>query len=789
MPPPGFPRSARADALALAALAALLLFFFHPLLFGGESLYYDDLARYQLPLWTQVRDAWADLRLPLWNPYVWMGTPLAANPAAGAFYPPTWALLPLDPVTGLNAAVVLHLYLGGLFTYVLARERAGSGAAPFAAAAGYSLGGVALTYATNPFYLFSLTWLPLALFAFRRALAGRTLLYGALTGLALALMVLGGDVQLPLIAAIVLGVVALARVGLAPPGTRRATLARAAGALAIAGVVGLGLGAVQLLPTLELASLSERAAGLPAAVRQHFSFHPARAATLLSPYFFGVPLPENSYWGMHLGDGPRFWFLSVYAGALLLAFALAALRRDDPWPLSLSAALVLCFALALGRHGPFYEPAAQAVPGLDQFRYPEKFLAPLAVLVPVLGAEGLARLAREEARGRTLVALLALAVLGGAAWALSGVAEGALATRLPVPFLSRAAADRIAGDGRNLLGLALPAALLVAGSRRGWVKPARLLPLLASLATLDLAAAARRLVWTEPAQDLRAPPALVASLPPAGPAPPRFLRLPALDRVPLHRDEAGWRRAWDHLRRGLVPNLHALHRVSGLAGYGAGAPGEVQVVFSGFDDREASRLAAALAAPSLLAAGATRGGLPTTTLHPLGDALPRARLAGALVADDTIVRARALVLGGHDFARAAIVESGHALLGGDVLPRDEARRRAAALPPAGAGSARIASFRPEEVVIDVTAQTPSLLVLSEAFFPGWRAWVDGVEVPIHRADFLGRGVAISDGERRVVFRFEAPSVALGAQVTLAMAAILGLLALAARVRRRIAPRL
>jgi hypothetical protein len=788
-PPPGFPRSLRADLISLSLLAAAHLVLFQGLLFGGETLYYDDFSRYQLPLWSLVREAYGELRLPLWNPYVWLGTPLAANPAAGAFYPLGLPFMTLDEVSGLNAAVVVHLTLGGCFTYLLARERAGSGAAPFAAAVGFSLGGIALSDAVNPFYLFSLAWLPAALLCYRRALAVRTLFHGVLCGACLALMVLGGDLQLPLIAGVVFLILGVARVGLAPSGIRLRTAARVAGALVLAAAVGAGLAAVQLLPTLELAGLSERAAGLPATVRTHFSFHPARLATLVVPYAFGVPLPENSYWGFELGDGPRFFFFSIYGGALLLAFAFAALRRGDAWGLGLVAAAVALVALALGRHGPFYEPAAQVLPGLDQLRYPEKFLAPLAVIVPALGAEGIARVGREEALGRALAALVLLAVVGAVLWLLESTLAASFAERFPVPFLAESASRRIAGDGRNLLAFAAAAALILAAAWRGWVPMRNATLAFAALAAADVAVAGVRLVWTDRAEALREAPAAAALISGEGPAAERVLRLPALDRVPLHRTLADWQRVVRHLRASLSPNTHVRARIAALAGYGAGAPAGASAVFARFAEDEAPALARRLAAPWLLAADGSEGGLPRIGIFRIPGTVPRARLTGAEVGEGTLESAGPALLRASDGSRA-LVEAGHALFRGRPLGREEARSRAAALPRDGAGEARITRWRPEEVVVRVRASRAAVLVLAEGFFPGWRAEVDGAEVPIFRADLLARAVPVPAGEHEVAFRYASPALSRGAKVSLATAGALGalgLLALVASWRRRRAP--
>ena len=39
----------------------------------------------------------------------------------------------------------------------------------------------------------------------------------------------------------------------------------------------------------------------------------------------------------------------------------------------------------------------------------------------------------------------------------------------------------------------------------------------------------------------------------------------------------------------------------------------------------------------------------------------------------------------------------------------------------------------------------ALLVLGDVYYPGWKASVDGDEVPIERVDYLLRGVRIGPG--------------------------------------------
>ena len=90
-------------------------------------------------------------------------------------------------------------------------------------------------------------------------------------------------------------------------------------------------------------------------------------------------------------------------------------------------------------------------------------------------------------------------------------------------------------------------------------------------------------------------------------------------------------------------------------------------------------------------------------------------------------------------------------------PRADRRRHAAVASYAGrgvgAGSARIASWRPDRIEIDVDSELGGMLALHETWYPGWIAEIDGMRVPILRADVLFRGVEVPAGRHRVVFRF------------------------------------
>jgi hypothetical protein len=80
--------------------------------------------------------------------------------------------------------------------------------------------------------------------------------------------------------------------------------------------------------------------------------------------------------------------------------------------------------------------------------------------------------------------------------------------------------------------------------------------------------------------------------------------------------------------------------------------------------------------------------------------------------------------------------------------------------------ARVVHYAPERVEIEVTAEAPGYLVLTDAWYPGWKATVDGAPVRVWRADLLFRAVAVRPGDHRVVLTFRPASLRVGAGISL-----------------------
>ena len=142
--------------------------------------------------------------------------------------------------------------------------------------------------------------------------------------------------------------------------------------------------------------------------------------------------------------------------------------------------------------------------------------------------------------------------------------------------------------------------------------------------------------------------------------------------------------------------------------------------------------------------------------------LPRAFLVGdAVLLQPAVDPLQRMHEGPFDPRKVALVEG--PLPAGVTLPSGSGSAADGAAP----GSVDIEEYGDEWIGLRSRSATPALLLLQDAYFPGWVARVDGERAPLLRANYLFRAVPVSAGEHRVTFSYEPEAVAWGLIVTLA----------------------
>jgi hypothetical protein len=99
-------------------------------------------------------------------------------------------------------------------------------------------------------------------------------------------------------------------------------------------------------------------------------------------------------------------------------------------------------------------------------------------------------------------------------------------------------------------------------------------------------------------------------------------------------------------------------------------------------------------------------------------------------------------------------------------------------------SAKIVSYRPDEITVEVESEAPGFLFLSEIYYPGWKGFVDGRPEPILLANYLFRAIEVQKGSLRVQLVFDPFSIKAGTAITLITLIFVCCLSLLYAVRNR-----
>lgn len=80
-------------------------------------------------------------------------------------------------------------------------------------------------------------------------------------------------------------------------------------------------------------------------------------------------------------------------------------------------------------------------------------------------------------------------------------------------------------------------------------------------------------------------------------------------------------------------------------------------------------------------------------------------------------------------------------------------------------SAEITNYSENKVEVNVKTNQKALLFLSDAYFPGWKAYINNTETEIYRADYAFRAVVVPAGESNIIFKYEPFSFEIGKWVS------------------------
>ncbi len=675
--------------------------------------------------------------IPLWNPYTMTGQPFAIDPNVGFFYPLKLLLMLVVPgftYREMELLLILHYLLSGLFTYALGRDLGMTKSGAVTAGLAFMFSGFMIGQMEHPYIVITAMWLPLVFLFLRRAILHGGTTDALLAGIFLAISIFGGHQQFSIMMVMWI-LLWLAGYWLV---VNRSAFWRNVRSMALIFGSAFAASAVQILPAVEIIGQSIRGQ-VGAAEAAAINLPPIGWITLISPHFFGpTSMEAESVWNGYGNWNEAYGYVGVIAlflaivGLALRGRNLPVLSRYEAW--FLAGTVPLALLLAAGNDTPVYGWAFAAVPIFRFMRVPARYVYWLDTSLPLLAGFGIdffsARGTARPSWHRAVIGSVAL------------VFAAAVLVRATVPMTPARAGD---------LSLFL---LLIGGLLSALVFHVRLrrsrtllVALVIALLALDLFAAQStyNLTMHDPLTTFRLP--------------------EGLDRQrvgDLYRIDATVEAQAD--LEPLVGQIHSIPMLSGLTWN----PFDLTSVreYWGEDDRE-SPTYDFLAVKYLIAPRGAKLS-PKWTPQPIADsrlqvfentqAWPRASMVFQSIVEPDRQKALDLVRNdAFDPRKTVLLESG--------IPISR---------PGANGTVRIVTSTNNSLALQADTSQDGYLVLSDAYYPGWRVWVDEREQELLRANYAFRAVWLETGQHTVRFQFDPLSWRIGLVISAVTWCALGL---------------
>jgi hypothetical protein len=558
--------------------------------------------------------------------------------------------------------------------------------------------------------------------------------------------------------------------------------------LALALMAACALAAVQLFPTLEYLLQSQRAGIVDYEYAMAYSFWPWRFVTFLAPDMFGSPV-TGDYWGYG-----NYWEDHLYIGLLAVILSMAAIIHSiklsrsqknssqsakstykyqfisisviqSPKTYSgltylLVAIVLISFILALGKNTPIFPWLYHHVPTFSLFQAPTRFSIWAVFSFVLLAGLGLEIWHRPEARALYWTRLatagaFAISLGAGLTWLLLG--------DVSPTFIRASAITGLLGVVIGILTLTAPVSRLsddarwITGGQKIWVFSVVLFVMLDLLiAGWGLIPGIEQEFYTNSAPNVEEVRSQLQG---------RRLYLVSQDEYNLKFDrfmrfdtfDSGEK--WNNLRAAMVPNLFIFDGIPSVNNFDPLVPNRyarwlqnLELLMSHDENNKVMDLL------NLMGVGLVevmdQNAAYGVSFNPLSGGT-RVRWVPCAEYARTSEESWDRVVGSqHDFESVVVIE------GESSLSNTECTIYL------GTGQIFYISDTTNRLKLRVHADAPGWLVLSDVWYPGWLAYVDGVLVSIYRANYLFRAVQLSAGNHDIEFVYRPISFWLGLSISL-----------------------
>jgi uncharacterized membrane protein YfhO len=720
------------DWHVVVCIVGSVIIFFRDILLQNAFMWEDFLYQFY-PIRNFAAVSMAHGELPLWNPYTFSGMPFQADIQSALFYIPN-LILTLFVSGGhlhfywVELSVILHYVLAGIGMYYLVKSYDLNKIAALFSALVFMLSGFMVTHAIHPWIIYHAAWLPLILLLFKKALEEKSLYYTIIGGLVLGHSVLTGSPQVSLYIFLFLLFYFLFEFISSMKVSFKSALSKVPPAAGVI-IIAIAITAIQLLPTTELAPLSNRAE-ISYERSLEGSLNPEQLITIFSPKFFGEQSPlANTYWGQ--GGYGQYWETSIYLGISVLILTIIAVSTLYRNRFVVFFFIILLFSIlyALGDSFFLHKIFFFYIPGFSLFRNPARMSLLYTFAASILSGFGLNELIKMQKANISMInkIIIITLVIGAVIWLL--VQLGLFQNISNPEYLTQIRQIATKETSIFVFILVCIGAALFAFSKSK-ISPVLLpiLLILIQLIDINIFGSTQNNGKTSPTEYYKNTEQLV-----------NYLKEDGKEEYFRINSRQGGNMILDR-NQGMVDKIYMME------GYTPLALKRIYPPASSWD-----KLCDLLNAKYRISIDPANGNQSMTNSNTY---LPRAYFVDSfkIVTDEEKMK-QLMISPGFNPKQTVLLEED------PKFNNDEQN-------DSSSWKADISSYELNSISLTVSAPKNGILMLSEIYYPGWNAYIDGVKQKILRADWNLRAIPVLKGTHAIEARFEPESFRRGSLITM-----------------------
>ncbi len=407
---------------ALIFIVTTFVFFYDQIF--GNYFFWEDFLEYVYPVQTLAARDGGLFGIPFWNPYIFGGMPFFADLQTGVLYPLNRLLaLFVDSSGNLSVAamqlqIMLHFVIAQMSMFYLMRYLKVSDIGGIISAISYTFSFIFVMHVIHPMMLYHLAWFPLVIMLTMKAIDKNSMRSGIIAGLILGITMLSGHPQTTVYQYLFLGILILFRLANKYKESKTNDFVISVVAVIFVFLFSLGLFFVQYLPSSDLANYSQREE-ITYEKSAEGSLEFKQIVTSVVPKFFGEVNGLNDtdvQW--HLSSGGKnipyfhYWDTGFFFGVMALILGLYGMLFYARTNFGIFLIIISLFGFfyALGDNG-FLHKIFYNLPFFESLRMPARMMFFVVIAFSILAGLGYDKLFDKDKKIVYLLIAIAIPLL------------------------------------------------------------------------------------------------------------------------------------------------------------------------------------------------------------------------------------------------------------------------------------------------------------------------------------------------------------------------------------------